>query len=81
MPYVEYEWIAVEARKRLIFDAQEVFVQLFVEGILAPGYDSSKAVLAAGPANPHDHEGYFHRLRENVPNVDSTVLFYSLPLA
>jgi hypothetical protein len=71
------------------FNAHKVFWQLLIEGIVAPGMNSSnlnlpwfhvteygKRVLATGPGNPHDPTGYLTRLTEKVPKPDPTVLAY-----
>src|SRR5205823_2323209 len=67
----------------------EVFVQLFVEGILAPGMDShnlslpwfhitshGREVLASSEPQPYDPTGYLSRLRERVANPDPIVIAY-----
>lgn len=88
-PYLEYRgsFNPGEARNALIFAAEEVFWQLFIEGIIAPGMDASnldwprfhvtrhgREVLKSGPGNPHDPTGYLRRLAEKVPQADPTVL-------
>ena len=73
----------------LAFYVQEVFWQMVVEGILAPGLDPSnsnlpwfhvtkygKQVLQEGVANPHDPTGYLGRLKQRVVNPDATVVAY-----
>lgn len=75
--------------RALVFAAQEVFWELVIEGILAPGIDSSNLnlpwfhvtrygqnVVQSGTANPHDPTGYLKRLSEKIPNPDSTVVAY-----
>jgi hypothetical protein len=79
----------MEGRNALVFAAQEVFWKLVFEGVLALGMNSSnlhlpwfhvtrygQEVLKAGPANPHDSNGYLRRLSEKVPQADPTVLAY-----
>jgi hypothetical protein len=86
-PYVEY--VGQDGRRPLLFLTQEVFVQLFVEGILAPGLDShnlnlpwfhitrhGREVLASSEPQPYDPTGYLARLRERVANPDPTVIAY-----
>jgi hypothetical protein len=66
-----------------------VFWQLVIEGILAPGMDSSnlnlpwfhvtkygKDVIQSGTANPHDPTGYLKRLKEKIQSPDPTVIAY-----
>lgn len=73
----------------LAFHVTEVFWQLLVEGIVAPGMDSSnqnlpwfhvteygRKVLAEEAGHPHDEAGYLARLRTRVPQPDPTVLAY-----
>jgi hypothetical protein len=92
-PYVEYvaqnEPERQNGRHTLLFLAQEVFWQMVVEGILAPGMNSSnlklpwfhitghdRKVLASSEPQPYDPTGYLARLRERVPNPDPTVVAY-----
>jgi len=92
-PYVEYiaqnEPDRQNGRHKLVFLAQELFWQLVVEGILAPGMDSSnlklpwfhvtahgREVLASSEPQPYDPAGYLARLRERVPHPDPTVIAY-----
>jgi hypothetical protein len=91
--YVEYvaqnEPERQNGRHTLLFLAQEVFWQMVVEGILAPGMDSSnlklpwfhitkhgREVLASSEPQPYDPTGYLARLRESVPTPDPTVTAY-----
>jgi len=91
--YVEYaaqnETERQNGRHLLVFLAQEVFWQLLVEGILAPGMDASnlnlprfhitkygRDVLASSEPQPYDPTGYLARLRERVPTPDPTVTAY-----
>lgn len=73
----------------LAFHVTEVFWQLLIEGIVAPGMNSSdqnlpwfhvteygKKVLAAEAGHPHDEAGYLARVRTRVPQPDPTVLAY-----
>lgn len=73
----------------LAFCVQEVFWQLVVEGILAPGLNPSnpnlpwfhvtkygKQVLQESVANPHDPTDYLVRLQQRVINPDATVVVY-----
>jgi hypothetical protein len=92
-PYVDYggqnEPERQNGRRPLMFLAQEVFWQLVVEGILAPGMDShnlnlpwfhitehGRKVLASSEPQPYDPTGYLARLRERVPAPDPTVVAY-----
>lgn len=87
-PFVEY---ANNNRQPqvLAFHVTEVFWQLLVEGIVAPGMNSSnpnlpwfhvteygKKVLGAEVGHPHDEAGYLARVRTRVPQPDRTVLAY-----
>jgi hypothetical protein len=70
----------------------DVFWQLVVEGILAPGKSLTgghmqnlpwfhrtaygMTAIAAGEYVPHDQTGYLKRLDSRIPNVDTTVLTY-----
>ena len=86
-PFVEY--VGPRNPEILAFTAQEAFWQLLVEGILAPGMNSSnmnlpwfhvteygRTVLAADLAHPHDPERYLARIAQRVANFDPTVRSY-----
>jgi hypothetical protein len=86
-PYVDV--VGGFIARLFVFSAHKVFWQLLIEGIVAPGMDSSninlpwfhvtdygKQVLASGPGNPHDPTGYLARLTEKVSKPDVTVLAY-----
>jgi hypothetical protein len=86
-PYADY--LGQDGRRPLMFLAQEVFWQMVVEGILAPGMDShnlnlpwfhvtkhGREVLASSEPKPYDPTGYLARLRERMPNPDPTVIAY-----
>jgi len=88
-PYVDYVGQGDVGRRPLMFLAQEVFWQLVVEGILAPGMDShnlglpwfhvtsyGSEVLRSTEPPPHDPTGYLARLRERVSSPDPTVISY-----
>jgi hypothetical protein len=73
----------------LAFHVTEVFWQLVIEGIVAPGMNSSnqnlpwfhvtaygKKVLGAEAGHPHDENGYLARVQTRVPKPDATVLAY-----
>lgn len=89
-PYVEYvAQSGQNGRHLLLFLAQEVFWQMIVEGLLAPGMDPNnlhlpwfhitshgREVLASGEPQPYDPTGYLARLRERVPLPDPTVTAY-----
>ena len=87
-PFVEYAGNNRQPHV-LAFHVTEVFWQLLVEGIVAPGMDSwnldlpwfhltgyGKKVLDAGAGHPHDEAAYLARLQARVPRPDSTVLAY-----
>lgn len=76
-------------RSTLSFLAEEVFWQLVVEGILAPGYNYhnrdlpwfhitqyGRLVLDSQDPQPHDPTGYLKRLEERIANPDPSVLAY-----
>lgn len=92
-PYVEYVEQSPYAQQRgrghLVFFAQEVFWQLLVEGIVAPGMNSSNlelpffhitehghTVLASVEPSPFDPTGYLARVQQRVASPDPTVLAY-----
>lgn len=67
----------------------EVFWQLLIEGIVAPGINSwnfelpwfhvtdyGQKVLADSAGHPHDETGYLAKLSSRVPNPDPTVMAY-----
>lgn len=85
--YVEY--IGVPNAGVLAFQAQEVFWQLVIEGILAPGMNSSnmnlpwfhrtkygEKIISEQPSTPHDPTGYLKRIIDNLSNPDDTVIAY-----
>jgi hypothetical protein len=90
-PYVQYQgsFNRGEERNALVFAAEEVFWQLVVEEIIAPGLNANsldwprfhltshgREVLKSGPGNPHDPTGYLRRVAEKVQQADPTVLAY-----
>jgi hypothetical protein len=73
----------------LAFHVTEVFWELLVEGIVAPGTSSQmldlpwfhlteygKRVVASEAGHPHDEPGYLALLRARVPQPDQTVQAY-----
>jgi hypothetical protein len=92
-PYVEYVGQGPHAqqqgRAHLVFLAQEVFWQLLVEGLVAPGMDPSnlklsffhitehgRTVLDSVEPSPYDSTGYLTRVHRRVANPDPTVIAY-----
>lgn len=86
-PYVAY--IGGRDPQALAFHVVEVFWQLLLEGIVAPGMNASnvdlpwfhvtrygRKVLQSEAGHPHDPAGYLSRLQTRVPNIDATVLAY-----
>lgn len=87
-PFVEY----VNNNRQpqvLAFHVNEVFWQLLVEGIVAPGMNSynvnlpwfhvteyGKKVLEDDAGHPYDEGGYLDRVRRRVARPDDTVLAY-----
>jgi hypothetical protein len=78
-----------ERKQVLVVHVNEVLWQLLIEGVLAPGLDSSnlnlpwfhitdfgRTVLDSSGPNPFDPEGYIDFVRRRVANADSTVLAY-----
>jgi hypothetical protein len=89
--YVEYAGTESghDARHRLTFLVEEMFWQLLVEGILAPGTSSNnpdlpffhitqygREVLTSTGPPPYDPTGYLKRLQERVTSPDPTVVAY-----
>jgi len=85
--YVEY--VGTPHAGVLAFQAQEVFWQFLIEGILAPGMNSSnmnlpwfhrtkygEKVISEQTPTPHDPTGYLRRINENSSNPDDTVVAY-----
>lgn len=85
--YVEY--VGRPNQKILAFQAQDVFWQLVVEGILAPGMNPSnmnlpwfhltkygELVINEQVKTPHDPTGYLARIKNNIEMPDSTVMAY-----
>ena|SRR2546427_3170821 len=83
------DWVGPKEPQILAFHAVEVFWRLLIEGIVAPGMNSSnmnlpwfhltaygRKVIASEPGHPHDHEGYLARIREASAEPDQTVLAY-----
>ena len=92
-PFVDYvapsEFERQRGRSLLIFLAHEVFWQLVVEGVLAPGLDPNnldlprfhvteygQRVLASNGPQPYDPTRYLARLRSRIANPDPTVIAY-----
>jgi hypothetical protein len=86
-PYVKYTGQPHPAV--LAFRAQEVFWQLVIELILAPGMNPSNMslpwfhrtaygiqVIEEQAANPYDQTDYLQRLTANIHDVDATVITY-----
>lgn len=77
------------AQRVLQFHVQQIYVELLVQGLIAPGSDPSNtklpffhitdygaAVLDAVPVNPYFSLKYLSTLREQLPGADATVLAY-----
>lgn len=92
-PFVEYcganEPERRNGRRILVFLAREIFWELVVAGILAPGMDSwnldlpwfhiteyGRRVLMSSEPQPYDATGYLARLRDRVIAADETVMAY-----
>jgi hypothetical protein len=87
-PYVEYVGGQPEPAK-FAFYVLEVFWQLVIDGILAPGTDSwnmdlpwfhvtlyGRHVLNEGEYQPYDPTAYLQRLRDKIGTPDATVMAY-----
>jgi hypothetical protein len=83
------EWTGQRRPDVLAFQLSDVFWQLLVEGIVAPGMNASnqelpwyhvtsygKKVLAAEAGHPHDEEAYLARVRAAIAVPDDTVMAY-----
>ena len=86
-PYVDY--IGHPNPAVFAFHAQEVFWQLVIERVLAPGMNATNMnlpffhrtaygirVIEEQAANPYDQLDYLQRLTANIPDVDATVIAY-----
>lgn len=87
LPFVEV--VGQRHPQLLAFHMTEVFWELVVEGIVAPGTDAwnldlpwyhvtqyGRRVLAAEAGHPHDEEAYLQRVRAAVAAPDDTVIAY-----
>ena len=87
-PYIEFQQRDLPM---LLFHLREVMWQLFCEGVLAPGTNSSnlelpwfhltdlgRSVVNSQGPNPFDPEGYVDFVKRRVSNPDSTVIAYLL---
>ena len=91
-PFVDYaptSHVGPDGQSRLASLAHEVFWQLVVEGVLAPGDGGNNfglprfhitaygsEVLKATELQPYDPSGYLARVREDITNADATVVAY-----
>jgi len=77
------------ARRRADRLEQEVFWELVVQGVLAPGSDAAnpqlphfhltdygKKVIEEEKFIPHDPDGFLQRFKAEIPNADATVTAY-----
>lgn len=77
------------ARRVLLFHSQQIYVELMVHGIIAPGSDDSNtklpffhiteygtAVLDSLPSSPYFPAKYLSDLNQQLPGADPTVLAY-----
>lgn len=87
--FVQFQHPANPDRRELGWHMLEVFWQLVIEGIVAPGLNPSnpnlpwfhvtpygRKVLDAGEYQPHDTTGYLQRLTARVSTPDPTVVTY-----
>ncbi len=87
LPFVEV--VGQPSARTLAFHLSEVFWELVVEGIVAPGMNAynldlpwyhltayGHRVLGGEPAHPHDEEAYLLRVRGSVAAADATVMAY-----
>ncbi len=83
------DWVGPKNPQQLAFHISEVFWQLLVEGVIAPGANSSnmnlpwfhltehgRQVVMGDAAHAHDPDAYLARLRARVVPPDDTVLAY-----
>ncbi|MCA9758836.1 MAG: hypothetical protein KDA27_23785 [Candidatus Eisenbacteria bacterium] len=83
------EWVGPRTAGILDFAIHQAFWQLFLEGIVAPGFnaynekfpwfhvtDYGKKVLAGSGAPVHDPDGYLARLDSRISTLDPTVRCY-----
>ncbi len=86
-PYVEY--VGHRDPRILAFSTIEVFWQLLIEGVVAPGMNASnlnlpwfhvtahgRKILDSSEPAPHDPTGYLNRLHETIKSPDATVIAY-----
>jgi hypothetical protein len=75
--------------EKVAFYVLQVFWQLVIEGILAPGTSGQspelpwfhiteygKAVVQSSDLNPHDPSGYLARIKQKIAKPDATVMAY-----
>lgn len=85
----QVEWIGPRQPNILAFHIHDIFWQLLIEGIVAPGMNPAnpnlpyfhvtqygRKVLASDAGHPYDPTGYIARLQDRVPNIDATVIAY-----
>jgi hypothetical protein len=83
------QWSGPRNEALLAFHLSDVFWELVVEGVVAPGSNSSnlqlpfyhvtsygQRVLAATAGHPHDEDAYLTRVSGLVPMPDATVMAY-----
>ncbi len=88
-PYVEYVGDSTLGRTKLLTLIQDVFWELVIQGVLAPGLNLSnpnlpwfhltgygQSAVAAGELLPHDPSGYLTRFRKDIGAPDKTVEAY-----
>jgi hypothetical protein len=87
VPFVEF--VGQHNPRLVAFHLTEVFWELVVEGIVAPGMDAwnldlpwyhltpyGRQVLNGEPASPHDEAAYLQRVRDLVAAPDDTAMAY-----
>ena len=87
--YIEYIGDSNLARRRAEMLAQDVFWELVIQGVLAPGYNTAnpnlphfhrteygEKVLAEEKFIPHDPDGFLRQFQSELPNADATVTAY-----
>jgi len=83
------EWRGQRHPQLLAFHLSDVFWELVIEGVVAPGVDAyniglpfyhvttyGRKVLEAEAGHPHDEEAYLNRVRGLVSTPDDTVMAY-----
>ncbi len=87
--YVDFIGDLGQGRRRLTMLAQDVLWELMIQGVIAPGLNSTnpnlpffhfteygEEVISEQKYMPHDPTGYLDRFRANIENADPVILAY-----